>query len=172
MLCKADNKYWQDIWWRESHSAVWFVVQSLSHVWLFVTPWNTAGQASPVLHHLLELDQTHVHQVGDTIQPFHPLPSPSPPAFNLSCIRIFSNESVLCITWKKYWSFSFSISPFNEYSRLNSFSMDRFDLPAVLGTLKSLLQHCISKASILWCSVSLWSSSHIHTDYWENHSFE
>ena len=69
--------------------------------------------------------------------------------------RVFSNESILCIRWPKYWSFSFSISPFNEYSRLNSFSMDRFDLPAVLGTLKSLLQHCISKASIRWCSISL-----------------
>ena len=127
---------------------------------------------SPVLHHLLELAQTHAHRVGDAIQPSHPLPSPSVPAINLSQYRVFSNESILCIKWPKYWSFSFSISPFNEYSRLISFSMDRFDLPAVLRTLKSLLQHCSSKASIPWCSVSLWSSSHIHTDYWENHSFD
>ena len=120
----------------------------------------------------LELAQTHAHRVGDAIQPSHPLPSPSLSAISLSQYRVFSNESILCIKWPKYWSFSFSISPFNEYSRLISFSMDRFDLPAVLGTLKSLLQHCSSKASIPWCSVSLWSSSHIHTDYWENHSFD
>ena len=87
-------------------------------------------------------------------------------------IRVFSNESVLCIRWKKYWSFSFSISPFNEYSGLISFSTDRFDLLAVRGTLKSLLQHRSSKALIPQCSVSLWSSSYTHTDYWKNHSFD
>ena len=86
--------------------------------------------------------------------------------------RVFSNESILCIRWPKYWSFSFSINPSNEYSWLTSFRVDWFDHPAVLGTLKSLLQHCSLKASIPWSSVSLWSSSHIHTDYWENHSFE
>ena len=67
-------------------------------------------------------------------------------------IRIFSNESAICIRWPKYWSFSFSISPSNEYSRLISFRIDWFDLLAVHGTLKSLLQHHSSKASILWCS--------------------
>ena len=73
---------------------------------------------------------------------------------------------------KNYWSFSFSISPFNEYSGLISFSIDRFDLLAVQGTLKSLLQHRSLKASVPQCSVSLWSSSHIHTDCWKNHSFD
>jgi len=80
-----------------------------------------------------------------------------------SCLQSFPHQG-LCIRWKKYWSFSFSISPFNEYSGLISFSIDRFDLLAVQGTLKNLLQHHSSKASIPWCSVSLWSSSHIHTD--------
>ena len=105
----------------------------------------------PVHHQLLELSQTHVHRVGDAIQPCHPLLSPSPPAFNLSypSIRVFSNESVLCIRWSKYWSFSFSISPSNENPGLTSFRMDWLDL---LGTLKSLLQHHSSKASILQSS--------------------
>ena len=78
--------------------------------------------------------------------------SPSPPAFNLPSIRVFSNESVLCIRWPKYWSFSFSINPSNEYSGLISFRMDWFDLLAVQGTLKRLLEHHSSKAWILWCS--------------------
>ena len=77
---------------------------------------------------------------------------PSPPAFNLSQHQVFSNESVLCIRWPKYWSFSFNISPFSEHPRLISFRMDWLDLLAVQGTLKSLLQHHSSKASILWHS--------------------
>ena len=105
----------------------------------------------PVHHQLLEFIQTHVHWVGDAIQPSHPLLSPSPPAFNLSSIRVFSNESALCIMWPKYWSFSFNISPSNEYSGLISIRMDWLDL-AVQGTLKSLLQHHRSKAPILWHS--------------------
>ena len=101
----------------------------------------------PVLHQPLELTQTHVHQVGDAIQLSHLLSSPPPPAFSLSHIRVFSNESVLCIRWPTDWSFSFS--PSNEYSGLISFRMDWLDLLAVQGTLKSLLQHHSSKASIL-----------------------
>ena len=80
------------------------------------------------------------------------LSSPSPPAFSLSSIRVFSKESVLHIRWPKNWSFSFSVSPSNEYSGLISFMIDWFDLLAVQETLKRLLQHHISKASILWCS--------------------
>ncbi|CAN0528507.1 unnamed protein product [Rangifer tarandus platyrhynchus] len=102
----------------------------------------------PVHHQLPELAQTHVHQVDDAIQPSH-LSSPSPPAFNLPSIRVFSKESVLCIRWPMYWSFSFSISPSNEYSGLIFFRIDWFDLLAVQGTLQSLLQHLSSKASIL-----------------------
>ena len=101
----------------------------------------------PIHHQLPDPTQTHVHWVGDTIQPSHILSSPSP-AFNLSCIGVFSNESALRIRWPKYWSFSFSISPTNEHSGL-IFRMDWLDLLAVQGTLKSLLQHHSSKASIL-----------------------
>ena len=105
----------------------------------------------PVHHQLLELSQTQVHRVGDAIKPSHPLSSLCPCAFNLS-IRVFSNQSVLHIRWPKYWSFNFSISPFNEYSVLISFRMDWLDLLAVQRTLRSLLQHHSSKVSILWCS--------------------
>ena len=103
----------------------------------------------PVHHQILELTQTHVHQVSDATRPSHPLSSPSPPTSVLPSIRVFCNESVLCFRWPKYWSFSFSISPSNEYSVLISFRMDWLDLLAVQGTLKSLLQHHSSKASIL-----------------------
>ena len=106
----------------------------------------------PVHHQHPELSQAHVHQVGDAIQPSHPLFSPSPPPSIFPSIRIFSNESDLCIRWPKYWSFSFNNSPSNEHPGLISFRMDWLDLLAVQGTLKSLLQHHSSKASILQCS--------------------
>ena len=109
----------------------------------------------PVHLQLPELTQTHVHQVSDAIQPSHPLSSPSPPASGpliFPSIRVFSNESILHITWPKYWSFRFSISPSNEYSGLISFRMDWLDLLSVQATLKSLLQYHSSKASVLWCS--------------------
>ena len=109
----------------------------------------------PVHHQLPELAQIHVHWVGDPIQPSHPLLSPSPPASIFPSIRVFSNESVLHIRWPKHWSFSFSISPSNEYSGLISFRIDWLDLLAVQGTLKSLLQYHSSKVSVLWCSAFL-----------------
>ena len=102
----------------------------------------------PVHHQLLELAQTDVHQVGDAVQPSHPLLSPSP-AFSLSQHQSLSSESVLRVRWPKYWNFSFSISPSSEHPGLISFRMDWLDLLAVQGTLKSLLQHHSSKASIL-----------------------
>ena len=102
----------------------------------------------PVHHQLLEPTQTHVHRVSDAIQLSHPHPLLLLPSIFPS-IRVFSNESVLRIRWPKYWSFSFSISPSNEYSGLMSFRIDWLDLLAVQGTLKSLLQHHSSKASIL-----------------------
>ena len=105
----------------------------------------------PVCHQIPEPTQTYAHHVGDAIQLSHPLSSPSPPAFSFSKIRVFSNELVLCIRWPKYCGLSFSISPSNEYSGLISFRMDWLDLLAVQGTLKSLLQHHSSKASILLC---------------------
>ena len=103
----------------------------------------------PVHHRLLELIQTHVHCVGNTIQPSHPLLSPSPPAPNPPLnFRVFSNESTLRMRWPKYWSFSFSVSPSNEHPGLIFFRMDWLDLLAVQETLKSLLQHHSSKTSI------------------------
>ena len=109
--------------------------------------WSTPGL--PVHHQLPEFTQTHVHRVGDAIQPSHPLSPllllpPIPPS-----IRVFSNKSTLPMRWPKYWSFSFSISPSNEDLRLISFRMDWLDLLAVQGILKNLLQHHSSKASIL-----------------------
>ena len=115
----------------------------------------------PCPSYLLEFAQTHVHWFSDVIQPSHPLSSPSPPASIFPGIRVFSSESVLRIRWPQYWSFSFSISPSSEYSRLISFRMDWFDLLAVQGTRKGLLQHHSLKASILRCS-ALWSNPHIH----------
>ena len=106
----------------------------------------------PVHHQLPEFTQTHVHRVSDAIQPSHTLSSPSPPALNLSQHQGLFQWSALCIRWPKYWSFSFSISPSNEYSGLISFKIDWLDLLAVQGTSKSLLQHHSSKASVLQCS--------------------
>ena len=116
-------------------------------------PIDSSMLGFPVHHQVQELTQIHVHQVGDAIQSSHPLSSPLP--FLLSVfpsIRVFSNESVFCIRWPKYWSFSFSISSSNDHSGLISFRMDWLDLLGVQGTLKSLLQHHSSKASILQCS--------------------
>ena len=112
-------------------------------------PMNRSAPGLPVHHQLLESTQTHVHWVGDAIQPSHPLLSPSPPALNLSQHQVFSNESALPIRWLEYWSFSFNISPSNEHPGLISFRMDWLDLLAVQGILKSLFQHHSSKASIL-----------------------
>ena len=106
----------------------------------------------PVHHQLLEFTKTHVFGVGDVIQPSHPLSSPSPPAPIPSSIRVFFNESTLRMRWPKYQSFSFSISPSNEYSGLISFRRDWLDLLTVQRTFKSLSQHHSSKASILQCS--------------------
>ena len=106
----------------------------------------------PVHHQLPEVAQTHVHQVSNTIQPSHPLSSPSPPSFSLSQHQGLFHVPVLHIRWPKSWSFSFSTSPSNEHSGLISFRIDWFDLLAVQGTLQSLLQHHSSKASIFRCS--------------------
>ena len=115
-------------------------------------PMNCSTPGLPVHHQLLGSTQTHVHRIGDAIQPSHPLSSPSPPAPNPSQHQSLSNESTLHMRWPKYWSFSLSISPSNEHSGLISFRMDWLDLLAVQGTLKSLLQYHSSKASVLWRS--------------------
>ena len=135
------------LWDRESLSSV----QSLSCPTL-CDPVDCSTPGFPVLNQLPEFTQTHVHRVGNAIQPSHPLSSPSPPTSIFPSISIFSNESALHIMRAKYWSFSFNISPSNEHSGLISFRMDWLDLLAVQGILKSLLQHHNSKASILPCS--------------------
>ena len=148
-------------------------VQLLSHVQLFATPWTTAHQASlsfTISCSLLKLMSIESVMPLKYLALCHPLlllPSIFP------SIRVFSNESVLCIRWPKYWSFSFSITPSSEYSWLISFRIDCFDLLAVQGTLKSLLQHHSSKASLLWCSAFFIVNSHVHTWLLEkNHSFD
>ena len=145
-------------------------VQLLSRVRLLMTPWTAACQGFLIHHQLLELAQTHVHGVDDASQPSYPLLAPSPPAFNLS-IRAFSNESVLRIKWTKYWSFSFSTSPFNESSGLIFFRTDWFDLLVVQGTLKSLLQQfkSINSSALSFLYGPALTSIH---DYWKNHSFD
>ena len=143
-------------------------VQSLSHVWLFETPWTTAHQAS--------LSNTNSQSLPKLMSIESVMPSSHlifcrcllllPSIFH--SIRVFSNESALHIMWPKYWSFSFNISPSNEHSELIFFRMDWLDLLAVQGTLKSLLQHHSSKPSILWRSaffiVTALTSIH---DYWK-----
>ena len=127
-------------------------VQSLSCVQLFVTLWTTACQASLSITNfqsLLKLMSIEWVMPSNHLILCHPLLHP-PSIF--PSIRVFSNESVIGIRWPKYWRFSFSISPSNDYSGLISFRIDWFDLLAVQGTLKGLLQHHSSKASILWHS--------------------
>ena len=130
-------------------------------------PMDCSIPGFPVYYQLPERAEAHVHQVGAAIQPSHHLLSPSPPAFNLSQLRVFSNESVLRI---RYWSFSISSS--KECSGLISFRIDWFDFFAVQGTLKSLLQHHSSKASILPHSAFFMVQLTSIHDYWKNHSFD
>ena len=146
------------------------VVQSLSHVQLFVTPWTAAGQASlsiTISRSLFKLMPIELMIPSNHLIFCHLL------LLLLSIsgsIRVFSNESALQIRWPKSWSFSFSISPSSEYSALISFRIDWFDLLAVQGTLKCLLQHHSSKASILWClAFFIVQLSH---SYVKNHSFD
>ena len=112
-------------------------------------PMNCSTPGLPVHHHLPEFTQIHVHRVRDAIQASHPLLSPSPPAPNPSQHQSLFHESTLLMRWPKYWGFSFSIIPSKEITGLISFRMDWLGLLAVQGTLKSLLQHHSSKASIL-----------------------
>ena len=136
------------------------VVQYLNRARLFVTPWTAAHQASlsfTISQSLFKLMSIESVMPSNHLILCHPLLLPS----IFPSIRVFSNESALSIRWPKYWSSTFNISPSNEYSGLISFRMDWFGLLAVQGTLKNLLQHQSSKASIL--QSSLWSNSHIHT---------
>ena len=114
----------------------------------------------PVLQYFLEFEQTHVHWVDDAIQPSNPLLLPSPPALNLSRIRVFPGESALCTRWPKYWSFSFSISP-NEYSGLIFFRVDWFNLLSK-GPSRVFSRTIVWKHQFLGVQPSLWFNSHIH----------
>jgi len=134
--------YWR---WKIQFSSI----QSLSRDQLFATPWIAARQASLYINSSWSLFKL---MSIESVMPSLILCCPLLPPFVFPSIRIFSNESVFCIRWPKYWGFSFSISPSNEYSGLISFRINWLDLLAVQGTLKSLLQHHSSKASILWCS--------------------
>ena len=153
-------------------SSILVVVFSHSVVENSLQPHGSSTPYFPVLHHLPELAQTHIHRACEDIHHLilcHPhllLPSILP------SIQVFSHESALCIRWPKYWNFSFSISPSNEYSGLISYRIDWFDLLTVQGTLKSFLQHHSSKASILWHSAFfVVQLSHTHTTTEKNHSF-
>ena len=127
---------------------IYSVQFSCSVVLTLCDPTNCSTPGLPVHHKLLEFTQTHIHWDSDAIQPSHPLLSPSSLAPVPPSIRVISNESTLHMRWPKYWSFSFSIIPSKEIPRL-IFKMDWLDLLEVQGTLKSLLQHHSSKASIL-----------------------
>ena len=138
-------------------------MQSLSCVQLLVTPWTAARQASlSITNSQSLLKFMSIESVMPSNYFILCCPLLLPPSI-LPSIRIFSNESVLRIRWPQCWSFILSISPSNEYSGLISFRMDWLELLAVQGTLKSLLQHHSSKASILWHSAFFMSDSHIHT---------
>ena len=147
-------------------------VQSLSRARIFATPWTATQQASLSITNawrLLKLTSIESVMPSNHLTLCRPLLLP-PSVF--PSIRVFFNESTLHIRWPKYWSFSFSISPSNEHPGLISFRISWLDLLAVQGTLKSLLQHHSSKASILWCSAFfIVQLTSIH-DYWKNHSFD
>ena len=150
-------------------------VQSLSHVWLFVTPWTAAHHASLSITNswsLLKLISIELVMPSSHFLLCHPLLllPPNPPS-----IRVFSNKSTLHMRWPKYWSFSFSISSSNEHPGLISFRMDWLEILAVQGPLKSLLQHHSSKASILRRFLHSFLHSPTLTsilDYWKNHSLD
>ena len=168
LICKM-GWYWFRLYRKcsERWCTVWNSTFSFSSVTqlrpTLCNPMDCSMPGFPVHHQLPELAQTHVHWVGDAIPPSHPLSSPFLLSSIFPSIRVFSNESTLHIRWPKYCSFSFSISPSNEYLEgLISFKIDWLDL-AVQGTLKSLLQHHSSKASVLQHSAFLWSNCHIHT---------
>ena len=135
-------------------------------------PMDCSTPGLPVHHQLPELTQTHIHRVGHAIQPSHPLSSLSPPIFNFPSIRVFSNESVIRIRWPKNWSFSFSISPSNEYSGLISFRIDWLDLCSPRDSQESSPTpqlKSINSSVLSFLHSPTVTSTH---DYWKNHSFD
>ena len=147
-------------------------VQSLSRVWLYVTLWIAARQASLSITNsrsLIKLMSIESVMPSNHLILCHPLLLLPPIC---PSIRVFSSESTLHMRWPKYWCFSFSISPSNEHAELISFRMDWLDLLAVQGTLKSLLQHHSSKASIFWHSAFFCPTLTSIHDHWRNHSLD
>ena len=133
-------------------------------------PMHCSTPGLPVHHQLLEFTQTHVHWVADAIKPSHPLSPPFPPPSIFPSIRVFSNDSVLCIRWPKYWNFS--ISPSNEYSGLISFRMDWFDVLEVQRTLKSSPTPQFKSINSSVLSYLYGPTLTSVRDYWKNHSFD
>ena len=156
------------------HQMLFSLVQSLSRVGHLVqSPMVCSMPGLPVHDQFPELAQTHVHRVGDAIQPSCPLSSPLPPDFNLYQLQgLFQEESALHTLRPKHWSFSFSFSPFNEYSGLISLRIDWLDLLAVQGTLRSLLKHQFESISPLALSLIYGLTLISVHEYWENHSFD
>ena len=147
---------------RIAFKTIFSSVQSLSHVWLFATPWIAAHQPSLSITNSWSSPKLSIESVmpSSHLILFHPilLLPPIPPS-----IRVFSNESTFHMRWPKYWSFSFSISPSKEHPGLISFRNDWLDLLAVQGTLKSLFQHAVHKHQFFGAQLSSQSNSHIHT---------
>ena len=144
------DTYWSSGTWKYF---IWIQFSSVAQSCLTLRdPMNRSTPGLPVHHQLPEFTQIHIHRVGDAIQLSHPLSSPSPAPNPSQHQSLFSKESTLPMRWPKYWSFSFSIIPSKGHPGLISFRMDWLDLLAVQGTLKSLLQHHSSKASVLWHS--------------------
>ena len=126
-------------------------------------PMNCSTPGLPVHHQLPEFTQTHIHWVGDAIQPSHPMSFPFPLPSIFPSIRVFSNESALWIGWPKYWNFRFSISLSNKHSGLISFRIDWLDLLAVQGTLRAFSNTIVQKCQFFSAQLSSQSNSHIHT---------
>ena len=151
---------WGSIWSKESISEFSLVTQSCLTL---CDPRNCSTPGLSIHHQLPEFIQTHVPWVGDAIQPSHPLLTLLLPPSIFPSIRVFSNESALCIRWPKYWSFSFNISPSNEYSGLISFRMDWMDLLAVQGLSRIFSSTTVQKHQFFGTQLSLESNSHIRT---------
>ena len=173
MYCWATEGFWFGKWWTGEIHWVTHSLTSVNHSCpTLYNPTNRSMPSLPVHHQLPESTQMSIESVMPSNHLIHCRPLLHLPSIFPS-IRGFSNESALCIRWPKYWSFSFSISPSNEHPGLISFRMDWLDFLAVQGTLKSLLQHHSSKASILWCSAffTVPTLTSIH-DRRKNHSLD
>jgi len=162
---EEQNFSWKKKYWL----MIFVVVQTCSHVRLF-GPMDCSTPGFPIIHHLPELAQTHVHWVGDAIQPSHLLSSPSSPVFNLSQHQGLSNDSAHPIRWPKYWNFSFNISPSNEHSGLISFRMDWLDLLQSKGLSRVFSNTTDQSINLLVLSLLYGPTLTTIHDHWKNHS--